>query len=163
MKIKKLLFINMLFVILPVCAHAQMIDLIGSMGVGGAMDASATRSVGMANRKLSTTQLQSAIHMQMADILTAYTGDYNRMSKRTVTTGGHKVVFQPTDQGRAVEAKIENVGEKECAALLRTNWEAATKIRVQSARGSKDVAVNQASAKASQICKDSKSVSVIFQ
>ena len=73
MKIKKFLFISMLLSI-SANVNAQMVDLIGSMGVGGAMDAGSVRSVGMANNRLKSMQLINDINMKMVDIVLSYEG-----------------------------------------------------------------------------------------
>jgi len=160
MKIKKFLFINMLFII-PVCANAQMIDIMGSMGVGGAMDAGAAHSVGMANNRLKSTQLISDINMKMADIMMSYEGRYHKMPTQTITSAGKKVVFRPVN-GR-VEAYIEKINENICLSLLTAGWQNVDQFRVVKQTGSSVIDRAQASKAGTTVCQNVKDFTIIFK
>ena len=80
--IKKLLFLNVLLYFLPI--HAQMVDLIGSLGVQGALTNQSSQSVaqGMfAVKRLKVLQDIQDIAMQ---VKTEYVGYYHSVNKNTI-------------------------------------------------------------------------------
>ena len=160
MKIKKLLFINMLSLI-SVCANAQMIDIMGSMGVGGAMDAGAARSVGMANNRLKSTQLITDINMKMADVMMSYEGRYNQMPTQIINSAGKKVVFRPVNG--QVEAYVEKVNENICLSLLTASWQNVDHFRVVKQTGSSVIDRAQATKARADVCRNVKDFAIIFK
>ena len=162
MKIKKLLFISMLFEFVSVGVSAQMMDLMGSMAVGGTMDAGSTKMIGTANQRLKSTQLMSDIQLNVVDIMTSSGGRYRRMKEREITSGGTKVTFRSTSDGH-LEAYIHPLSVPLCQSLLTSRWDGATGLKVKSGNKNVDLTVGEASARATKACVDAKSMSIFFQ
>lgn len=163
MKIKKILFYSMLFGCLPFCVNAQMIDLVGSMAVGGAMDTEAVKSVGTMNRQLKKTQLISDIQMKVVDIMTTYGGYYKRMRPSEIVSRGIKVHFDQAEKGDAFQATVNNPDTQTCQTLLTTRWEGASYLNVVFGGQTKKLNLSEASSSATTICLKAKAISIIYQ
>ena len=160
---KKLLFYSVLFEFLSFCVNAQMMDLMGSMAIGGAMDAGSVNAVGTMNRQLRKTQLVSDIQMKVVDIMTTYGGQYKRLKPSEINSGGVKVMFSSVEDGRAFQATVNHPNPQTCQTFLTTRWEGASYLNVVSGGQKKKVSFSEASSSAGTLCKKAESISIIYQ
>ena len=148
---KKLLFFSMLFEIWTVGANAQMMDLMGSMAVGGAMDAGSVKSVGAMNRQLKKTQFVSDIQMKVVDIMTTYAGQYQRLKPSQINAGGVNVVFTSAENGRAFQATVKTPTVSTCQTLLITYWDGASYLNITTDGQTQKMTLSEAASSADKI------------
>lgn len=71
-------------------AKAQIVDILGSLGVQGAMTSSSVAGVEKMQRTLSNVQVQQGLADLNAEIQTKYFGDYRGIQKSDLDFGGFK-------------------------------------------------------------------------
>ena len=160
---KKLLFFSMLFEIWTISANAQMMDLMGSMAIGGAMDAGSVKSVGTMNRQLKKTQFVSDIQMKVVDIMTTYAGQYQRLKPSQIKAGGVNVVFSSAENGRAFQATVKTPNLSTCQTLLTTYWDGASYLNIATDGQTQKMTLSEAASSADKMCQKAKAVSIIYQ
>jgi hypothetical protein len=101
-----MLFISMLSCFSLNQVHAQMVDLIGSMGIGAAQTASSVKNVGKMNKTVQAQQFINQLQMEIAMIITSYFGNYKSMPVQNKTVNGVKVTFKPADEKNALAVSI---------------------------------------------------------
>ena len=157
-KIKKSLFISMLFEILSFGVSAQMMDLMGSMTIDGAVSAGSVKSVGMANQRLKNTQVMSDIQLNLVDIMTAYSGNYQKMREREITSRGVNVKFRSASDG-LLEIFIRPLTPSLCQNLLTAQWNGVVYFRADS----KKVTPQEVNSLSTSICQKAKIMSIFFK
>ena len=127
---KKLIVLSMLAVGVNLTAQAQMVDLMGSMGLQGLQTIEATKSVGQATGKLKNTQIIQQMQMKIADITMTYFGEYKNMPIQKMSVGGVSVTFKSAGQGNYYEAVVSPVSAGLCVDLLGRPFENLHQVKM---------------------------------
>ena len=136
--------------------HAQMIDMMGNIGVSGTLMQQDAQHIGAMNKSMRSHRLMDDLTLKTAEILTTYMGDYRSMPTQTITSAGTRVTFQPDTSGKSFTASMKDVPLALCQQILKRRWEALTGVRLN---GQKETSLQQS---ASQ-CQAKNSISLIFQ
>ena len=160
--LKKILFFNVLLYFSSFSVQAQMMDLMGSMAIGGSQTINDVKAVGQMNKSMQNVQFLNELQMKNVDISTTYFGNYNRMSTQSVIIGNTKVTFKPTDNGQHFEAYIPSVSETLCSSLIRNKIDNLVKYRFVTGGKSKTYTPSQLQGK-SDICNGVSAIGLIFQ
>ena len=75
---------------LPFRVQAQIVDILGSLGIQGAMTSSSVAGVEKMQRTLSNVQVQQGLAELNAEIQTKYFGDYRGIQKSDLDFDGFK-------------------------------------------------------------------------
>ena len=118
LNLKKILFISMLSCFSLNQVHAQMVDLIGSMGIGAAQTASSVKSVSNMNKAVQVQQFINQLQMEIAMITTSYFGNYKKMPVQNKSVNGVKVTFKPADEKNALAISIPLSNQDFCQKLI---------------------------------------------
>ena len=127
---KKSIVLSMLAVGVNLTAQAQMVDLMGSMGLQGLQTIEATKSVGQATNKLKNTQIIQQMQMKIADITMTYFGEYKNMPQQRMSVNGVSVTFKSVGQGNYYEATVAPVSAGLCADLLGRPFENLHQVKL---------------------------------
>lgn len=160
--IKKSFIFSLLFVVCTGSVQAQMLDLMGSMAVGGAQSVESARSLGRMNKALRSNQFLSQLQFKIAEISTTYFGNYQSMSIQSFNENGLKVVFRPVNNGQNFEAFISPVNQGLCQTLLTTRFENLIEYRLMSGGSFQNYKPAQAASNTS-LCVTVNAVSLILQ
>ncbi len=160
--LKKSLFFSVLMCVVGFSAQSQMLDLMGSMAVGGAQSVKSVQSVGLMNKKLRNTQFLSQLQMKVADITMTYFGHYQSMSVQSMTFQNIKVVFKPVNNGDNFKASIFPVSQVLCRDLLNARFDNLVGFRSVDDGSFRDYTPQQARAD-DALCITSDTLSLIFQ
>ncbi len=147
---------------LTLCLHpvqAQMIDMMGNIGVSGTLIQQDAQNIGTLNKSMRSQRLIDDLAMKTAEILTTYMGNYRSMPTQTMTSAGTRVTFQPDASGQSFTASMTDVPSALCKQILKRRWEGLTAVRLNGqtetpARGQQQSA---------SICQTKNSISLIFQ
>jgi len=161
-KLKKSLFFSSLFYILTFSVQAQMIDLIGSMGIGAAQTTQSVKSVGQMNNVLRSQQFLNELQLKIADITTTYFGNYQQMPIRSAQIGNIKIIFRPVDNGQHYEAYISPLTQDLCLKLLQTRFDNLVRYRLVNDGSFQDYTVAQVRSNTG-LCVTTDAMALIFQ
>lgn len=160
--LNKTLFFCMLSLILTKPMHAQMLDLMGSMAVGGSQTVGSVRSVGQMNNAFKMQQFINALQLKNAEISTTYIGNYQNMKIQSININGVKAVFQPVNEGHNYQAFISPVTQQFCQKLSKTPFDNLVMIRAIDNGSSSDFSVRQARSN-SDFCITTDALSLVFE
>ena len=160
--LKKSLFFSILSLIISYPIQAQMIDLIGSMAVGGAQNVGAVHSVGNMNRTLQNVLFFEQLQEKNAEISTTYFGNYQNMKIQTININGVKVVFQPVNEGKNYQAFISPITNRLCRSLIQSSFDNLVSLRFIVQGFSTDYTLQQARSNP-QICTTTDALSLVFE
>lgn len=80
---KKVLFLTLLFMCHP--SYSQMVDMMGTLGIQGALTAGEVQSVGRGLSAMKKNQILGDITQTAMEIKTTYMGNYSSVSKYSVS------------------------------------------------------------------------------
>ena len=160
--LKKSLFFSGLSLIFSFPIHSQMLDLMGSMAVGGAQTGASVRSVGNMNRTLQSVLFFEQLQEKNAEISTTYFGNYQNMKIQNIQINGVKVIFQPVDEGTKYQAFISPISEQLCRSLIQASFENLHSFRFIDQGSSVDYTVQQARSNP-EICLTTDALALIFK
>ena len=160
--LRKILFFSMLLCSMSSLSQGQMIDLIGSMGVGGVQTTESLKGVRQMNNALHGNQVLNELQLNIADISTTYFNGFQRMSKRTVTVGNVKIIYRPVDNGQHYEAYITPVSRDLCSTLLNARLGNLVRYRLVNGGSSRDYTMDQVRGN-SGLCVTTDAIALILQ
>ena len=159
---KKTLFFSMLFIILSLKAHTQMLDLMGSMAVEETQTVDSVRSVNQMKQALYVGQFLNHLQMKIAQITTSYFGNYQNMPIQNMNYQNIKVVFRPVNEGRNFEAFISPLSQQLCQKLVNTQFDNLAYFRFINNGMSSDSTFQQARSNAG-LCVVSDAIALILE
>ncbi len=129
-------------ILMTICTpvQSQMIDMMGNIGVSGAMMQNDARAIGSMNKALQSHRLTSDISMKAAEIRTTFMDGYKRLPPQTIQSGSVKVKFAPTPNGQGFTAQMNSVNSMTCKKLMSARTDGVVSVelnqkRVQPGRG----------------------------
>ncbi len=138
---------------------AQMIDMMGNIGVSGAITQENARQVGSMNKALRINQFKSQFSMKIAEILTTYLGDYRQMPTSVMNINGISVTFKPTSSGNSFGAHMNNIDSSSCYQIVSQYWDGLSSIKINQ----KEYKPQLIKKKGKSICQSKNNISLIFQ
>ena len=139
-------------------AEAQLVDLMGSMAVEGALTTQSAQQVGRAHQQVLLHQFIQAMDLKNTEIFTSGLSDYNSLPISRVSAGGITATFQ--GEGNFYKADFSNMTPALCRLLLSHQWPNAVEVRFSMPTGP---VIAPFGATDSNQCDLAKSITLIFQ
>ena len=159
--LKKILFINMLLCISSFSIKAQMLDLMGSMGISGTQTIQDVKAVGQMNQALNSNQFLGELRMKSVYISTSYFGEYQNMPTQSEMIGNVEITFRPVNNGSNFEAFIPSVTPALCSSLLKNRFDNVISYRLVINGKNKEYTASQIQSKKG-ICDGISAIALIF-
>lgn len=115
---KKILFFILLFFCYP--SYSQMVDLLGSLSIQGALTAGDAQSVSMGLSELKKNQILQDIIQTATEIKTQFMGNYNYVGKSSVYGQPFKGIDWDLSSlsSNLFYIQLNHIDKKTCSTLL---------------------------------------------
>lgn len=129
--------------------YAQMVDIIGNIGVSGTIIKQDVENVNHMNKSFLTTQAFQTYQTKIMTIKLDYFGNYKAIPKSNLTVGGMTIIFSPSNDGKYYIAQSQNINKNMCADIIASGDD--TGLVFVEVKGKK-YSLIEAHQKSSEIC-----------
>lgn len=150
--------IVMVLALTAASAQAQMVDLMGSMAVDGALTTQSVQQVSRGRRQVLYHQFVNAMDLKNTEILTSGRTDYSHLPISRVSAGGVTATFQ--GEGAFYQATFSTMTPALCRLLIAHTWPNAVEVRFATPTGS---VVAPFGATSADQCDSAQNITLIFQ
>lgn len=137
--------------------HAQMIDMMGNIGVSGTMMQQDAQNIGAMNKAMRAHRLMDDISFKSAEILTTFMGNYRNLSVQSFQSSGITVTVKPAENGRAFAMEMNTVNAALCKQIIARRWDGLIGRVVNGKKYASDPIQNRS------VCQTSNTISLVFQ
>ena len=145
---------------LTLCLHpiqAQMIDMMGNIGVSGTLMQQDAQNIGAMNKSMRAQRFMDDISFKSAEILTTFMGDYRNLPAQSFQSSGVTVTVKPAENGRTFAMEMNAVNATLCKQIIARRWDGLTGQIVNGKKYAPSPIQNRSA------CQATNTISLIFQ